>query len=404
MRKLYVAMVGLPARGKSTLARRMCEGLTDEGIRAAIFNNGDVRRAMLGVASADPEFYNPGNATGRETREHIALRNMEAARDFLAAGGEVAILDATNASRARRQAIEAFLTDHPVLFVECVNEDPLLLDACIRRKCRLPEFRDVGEDAALESFLRRISYYESIYSPVGEAGAERYWICVDATANRILAESPCDGSPYYPAIRDILVSTWVRCLYLARHGQTSFNVEGRIGGDPLLTNKGLAQAGALAAHMQEKNIPWLFTSTRRRSHQTAAPLLAGRPDANVMALREFDEIWAGECEGMRYEEIRSQRPDVTKGRNADKYGYAYPGGESYAMLRERVRRGMRRALFLAADSPLMIVGHQAINRIILSLFLLQRSEDIPYIYIPQNQYYHISTTPRRKLFELVRFL
>ncbi len=68
-----------------------------------------------------------------------------------------------------------------------------------------------------------------------------------------------------------------------------------------------------------------------------------------------------------------------------------------------MRRGLRRALFLAGDSPLMIIGHQAINRILLSLFLLQRSEDVPFIYIPQNQYYHISTTPRRKLFELVRF-
>ena len=401
MRKLYVVMVGLPARGKSTLARRICEGLTDEGTRAAIFNNGDVRRALMGPESTEPEFYNPDNAFGKEARELIARRNLENAKTFLAEGGDVAILDATNASRARRQSIEEFLTDHPVLFVECVNEDPLLLDACVRRKCDLPEYRAVEESVALESFQRRISYYESIYTPVGE---ERYWMCVDATANRILAESPCDGSPHYPAIRDVVVSTWVRCLYLARHGQTSFNVEGRIGGDPDLTAKGLAQANALARHMGDKSIPWLFTSTRKRSHQTAAPLLEDRPKVNVMALKEFDEIWAGDCEGLRYEDIQRDRPEVMTARHADKYGFAYPGGESYAMLRERVRRGLRRALFLAADSPLMIVGHQAINRIVLSLFLQQRSEDIPYIYIPQNQYYHISTTPRRKLFELVRFV
>ena len=52
----------------------------------------------------------------------------------------------------------------------------------------------------------------------------------------------------------------------------------------------------------------------------------------------------------------------------------------------------------------MIIGHQAINRVVLSLFLRRRTEDIPYIYIPQNQYYLISTTARRKLFELVRFM
>jgi len=118
---------------------------------------------------------------------------------------------------------------------------------------------------------------------------------------------------------------------------------------------------------------------------------------------EFDEIFAGECEGMRYEDIRRDRPEVASARTADKYGYAYPGGESYAALNERVRRGLARALFLARDDPLLIVGHQAINRTVLSLFLHQRNENVPYIYIPQNQYYHISVTPRRKLFELIKF-
>lgn len=400
MRKLYVAMVGLPARGKSTLARRICEALCDEGIRAAMFNNGDVRRALMGPESTDPGFYDPSNSFGKQARELIARRNMQQAQEFLATGGEVAILDATNASRARRQGIEATLTDHPVLFIECVNEDPVLLEACIQRKTLLPEYKDFTTADALENFLQRIRYYEAIYSPVGE---ERYWMCVDATANRILAENPCDGSPYYPAIREIVVSTWVRSLILARHGQTEFNVEGIIGGDPPLTAKGQAQAQAMAAHLQGVEIPYLFTSTRRRSHQTAAPLLAERPCTQHLAMKEFDEIWAGDCEGLSYEYIRTHMPEVTQGRNANKFSYAYPNGESYAILKERVQRGMRRALFLAADSPLMIVGHQAINRVILSLFLLQRSEDVPFIYIPQNQYYHISTTPRRKLFEMIRF-
>ena len=106
---------------------------------------------------------------------------------------------------------------------------------------------------------------------------------------------------------------------------------------------------------------------------------------------------------MLYSEIRRRMPEVTAGRNADKYGYAYPNGESYAILRERVQRGLRRALFLAGDAPLLIVGHQAINRVLLSLFLRQRSEDVPYIHIPQNQYYHISLTPSRKVFERIPY-
>ncbi|MBQ9578938.1 MAG: histidine phosphatase family protein, partial [Ottowia sp.] len=269
MQKLYVVMVGLPARGKSTLARRIRQGLSDEGIRTQIFNNGDLRRALIGAESTEPDFYNPANIQSREIREQICLRNMELARNWLTGEGDVAILDATNASRARRGYIEKKLSDYPVLFVECVNEDPLLLATCIRRKTGLPEYASYTEEGALASFMERIKYYETIYSPLDN---EKYWLCVDSTANRILAERPLESSPHYPAIREIVTSVWTNSLYLARHGQTEFNVQGRIGGDPPLTGKGREQAKALARHLRNEAIEWVFTSTRLRSHETAAPL------------------------------------------------------------------------------------------------------------------------------------
>ena len=400
MHKLYVAMVGLPGRGKSTMARRIRDGLAAEGINARIFNNGDMRRKLLGAESTSPDFYNPDNSFGREARELICRRNLEAMQDYLNGDGEVAILDATNVSRQRRMMIENTLKNHPVLFVECMNEDPLLLNAFIRRKADLPEYAEYTKDEAVESFMKRIEYYETIYNHIGK---EKYWMCVDAAANRVLAEQPCESSPFYPAIREIVVSMWIESLYLARHGQTEFNVQGRIGGDPPLTARGRAQADALARHLDGKRLDWVFTSTRMRSHETAAPVLENHRDAHVMALREFDEIWAGDCENMLYSEIREKMPEVTAQRNANKYSYVYPNGESYAILQERVRRGLRRALFLAGNAPFLILGHQAINRVLLSLFLRQRTEDVPYIHIPQNQYYHIQLTPTRKLFERIPY-
>ncbi len=400
MQKLYVAMVGLPGRGKSTVARRIRDGLDADGIKAKIFNNGDMRRQLMGDDSTKPEFFDPNNSFGREARELICRRNLENAQKWLMYGGEVAILDATNVSQSRRRFIEHTLTDYPVLFLECVNEDPLLLNACIRKKADLPEYEGYTKEEALKSFMQRVEHYESEYEHVGD---EKYWMIVDTTANRVLDEHPCESSPYYPAIREIVTNMWVSSLYLARHGQTEFNVQGRIGGDPPLTAKGRAQAQALAGHMRHVRLDWVFTSTRMRSHETAAPVLETHPNSHVMALREFDEIWAGICENMLYSEIREKMPEVTAGRNANKYSYMYPEGESYAILQERVRRGIRRALFLAGDTPMLIVGHQAINRVILSLFLRQRTEDVPYMHIPQNQYYHIQLSPNRKLFERVPY-
>jgi broad specificity phosphatase PhoE len=51
----------------------------------------------------------------------------------------------------------------------------------------------------------------------------------------------------------------------------------------------------------------------------------------------------------------------------------------------------------------MIVGHQAVNRLILSHFLYRRDVDVPYIYIPQDRFYHIVSTQNKKLFELKRY-
>lgn len=400
MRKLYVAMVGLPGRGKSTMARRIYDGLKADGFSARIFNNGETRRKLFGDESADPDFFNPNNSFGRQARELICLRNIEAAREWMNAGGDVAILDATNVSRARRKFIEENCKDHPVLFVECVNEDPLLLNACLRRKAELPEYAEYSRDEALASFMKRVEHYETAYEHLRD---EKFWMCVDTTANRVLAEEPAESSPYYAAIREIAVSVWIKSLYLARHGQTEFNVQGRIGGDPPLTAKGRVQALALANRLKNVELDWVFTSTRMRSHETAIPVLETHPNARSMSLREFDEIWAGDCENMLYDEIREKMPEITAARNANKYGYAYPNGESYAILQERVRRGLRRALFLAADTPLLILGHQAINRVLISLFLRQRTEDVPYIHIPQNQLFHVELTPYRKLFQRVPY-
>jgi len=398
---LYIALVGLPARGKSFLAARLLEGLEADGLKVRLFNNGDLRRSRLGAASSLPEFYAPENESARRQREELARINMEQARDFLAGGGNVAVLDAANISRQRRRVLEENLTDAPILFIECINNDAELLEASIERKAGLPEFSGFGLAAAKESFVRRIGYYERLYAPLRE---ERHFVRVETLHNRILEERDCAGIPFYIQIRDILVSDWVRHLYLLRHGQSEYNAQNRIGGDSGLTGKGRKQAEALAAHFQPFDLPYIFTSSRKRAKETAAPLLQGHPGSIHIMLPEFDEISAGECEGMSYTEIRRNLPKEYAARQADKYAYVYPGGEGYITLKDRVGKGFRKALFLSGAAPgIVIIGHQAINRMILSLFFFRRNESVPYIYVPQNEYFHIVSTHRQTLLELVRF-
>ena len=401
MEKLYIVMVGLPARGKSTIALRLYEGLSAEGINARIFNNGELRRTHLGPDSSLPEFYHPDNAEGRIRREQLAQINAVAARTFLEENGQVAILDATNASRSRRDFLRARFDNHPILYIECVNDDEELLTLSIERKTSLPEFSHLSAQEAASGFLERIGYYQRIYASPAEEGC---YLCVDTLRNRILAERLPTRVPYYLHIRELLVSDWIRELHLARHGESRFNLEGRIGGDAPLTERGRAQAAALAGHFHNKHVPYIFTSLRLRARETVAFISEAHPEARIIPLSELDEIDAGACDSMSYEDIRRKWPAEFAARARDKYHYIYPGGEGYVTMHERVERGFRKALFLSGGQPgTVLIGHQAVNRMILSLFLFRRTEDVPYIYIPQDQCYYIVATHRKKLFELVRF-
>jgi broad specificity phosphatase PhoE/predicted kinase len=400
-RKLYIVMVGLPAMGKSTIAHKLCRNLEQEGLDARIFNNGDLRRSLLDMDTSRPEFYDPRNREGASIREKIAIANLEAARSYLRHGGKVAIVDATNASRGRRRTIMRTLSDHPLLFVECLNQDQDLILTSIEQKAKMAEFRGLSLDEAVASFQRRIEYYRSIYVALEE---EPNFVVIDSLHHQILREKLEEEPPHYQLIRDLLITDWIRNLFLVRHGETYYNTEDRVGGDSRLTRKGLEQSRQMAEHFASQDIPHIFTSTKERTRQMGALIARRQRDARVFQLPELDEIDSGICEGMSYEEIRTLHPEVYQARQREKYHYVYPGGESYAMLHQRVGKGLKKALYICGNAErLMIVGHRAVNRTILSHFLYRPTQDVPYIYVPQDRYFHIISTQTVKHIELMRY-
>jgi broad specificity phosphatase PhoE/predicted kinase len=399
--KLYIVMVGLPARGKSTMANKIKEDLRNDSVKARIFNNGDLRRKLFPMNTSIAEFYNPEDREGMAIREKIAMINMEGARNYLRDGGDVAILDATNVSLARRKKIQAYLNDYPILFIECINNNEEILDASIRRKIDTSEFRHLTKEEAIKTFEKRILYYVSIYTPLK---MESNFIKIDSLYKKVMQEEIKDNLPYYDQIRDFLVMDTVKHLYLIRHGETYFNLENRIGGDSPLTGNGRLQAKALAEYFSKKEIPLIFTSDKKRTIQTAEPIKALQKKCTIIPLAEFDEIDSGICESMSYEEIRREMPDIYKARKKDKYNYIYPEGEGYATMKQRIDRGVNKVLYLSGTSKnIMIIGHRAANRMILSHFLFRREEDVPYIYIPMDMFYYISASQKRKLFQLKRY-
>lgn len=394
-------MVGLPARGKSTIANKLKENLDKDKIRTRIFNNGDLRRKLPREDTSKPEFYDPNNKEAAELREKLAFSNLQRAKKYLQREGRVAILDATNVSPIRREKITHFLNNHPQLFIECINQDEDILEASIFRKVTLPEFAGLDRKTAIQVFKQRIDYYRTIYQPLKN---EKNYVRLNSLDNQIVEEAIIDTIPYYERIRDFLVTDTVKNLFLLRHGETYFNLEDRIGGNSELTEKGKAQAEALAEHFRARKIFYVFTSQMKRTVQTAEPICELQKQCMIIPLKEFNEIDSGDCECMSYREIRRKMSQVYVDRKQDKYNYIYPNGEGYISMKKRIDNGIKKALYLSSNSQnVMIVGHRAVNRMILSHFLFRRTEDVPYIYIPQDKYYHITATQDKKLFHLKRY-
>lgn len=92
-----------------------------------------------------------------------------------------------------------------------------------------------------------------------------------------------------------------RSIYLCRHGESELNLRGRIGGDSGLSARGKQYAYALANFIRSQSISSLkvWTSHMKRTIQTAEAL--GVPYEQWKALNEID---AGVCEEMTYEEIQ----------------------------------------------------------------------------------------------------
>ena len=160
-------------------------------------------------------------------------------------------------------------------------------------------------------------------------------------------------------------------VFLARHGETEWNAEHRLQGrsDTRLTARGQAHARALAELLADERIDAIYTSTLRRTIDTAAPLAAARglrPEARP----ELAEISYGILEGQAAHELEDPKlRDLWEARRRDKLHFRAPGGESYEELRDRVMPFTEELGRRHASGSVLIVGHRATNRVLLGLLL-----------------------------------
>lgn len=175
-------------------------------------------------------------------------------------------------------------------------------------------------------------------------------------------------------------------LWLARHGQTDWNLEGRWQGQspraPALNETGKAQALAILEQARDLDFSAVYSSDLPRARQTAA-LLAGSLDLPVTVEPRLREMDLGLWEGMLHDEIRTQFPLEFAQRMRDPMHTRAPGGESPVDVAERVIPAIDEIASRHPGESVLIVSH-GISLAILSCHALDTPLECVYEYIPEN--------------------
>jgi probable phosphoglycerate mutase len=113
----------------------------------------------------------------------------------------------------------------------------------------------------------------------------------------------------------------MRLLLLARHGQSLFNVEGLVNGDPSL-DRGLSPAGVdeatrLGAQIAGQTVDLCVTSEFPRAQETARIALAGQPSPITTRIdQDLNDIRIGALEGKTLEDYRAWSDDLDQPHHA----------------------------------------------------------------------------------------
>jgi len=146
-------------------------------------------------------------------------------------------------------------------------------------------------------------------------------------------------------------------LYLIRHGQSTYNAEGRIQGqsDVPLSPLGRRQGQAVARALAGDPIETIFASRLRRAAETAE-FLARALGLTVTHDPRLVEVDAGEFQDRMRAEILVEHPGVLARWRSGQLDFAFPGGESR---RDVIRRGREalEAICHAGHAHAAVVSH-----------------------------------------------
>jgi len=308
------------------------------------------------------------------------------------------------------------------VFIESLCDDAEILEKNYRMKLDNDDYKNSDPSQARADFLERVKAYEARYETVEDdecAGAIRY-IKLFNVGQKVVMKS-CSG--YVCANLGFYLSNIHICprkIWLMRHAETEAQRKGQLGSvSGAITYSGarycrevaqivyqqrqkyieagesdsadvLVLTGTAPVHMSTCEALKVASHSEGKLGREAAECLAKLPIMSTSLLNELD---GGDCNGMNYEQIYQEFPDIWAERERDKLNFRYPGagGESYVDVIHRL--GPVIIELERQHRSLLVISHLAVMKCIYGYFLNTPMQDIPNLKLALHTCYELTLTP-----------
>ena len=164
-------------------------------------------------------------------------------------------------------------------------------------------------------------------------------------------------------------------LIFVRHGETAYNAENRLQGqrDTPLNARGREQARAIGGTLRTLLGPEIdrldeaqafFASPLERARETMeiARRAMGLEPERYRLDPVLKELSFGVWEGLTWSEIETKDPKGLRARRKDRWSFVPGGGESYAMLADRLRPWLD-----GLNEHAFVISHGGVARVLMAL-------------------------------------
>ncbi|MFC1533189.1 histidine phosphatase family protein [Thermodesulfobacteriota bacterium] len=166
-------------------------------------------------------------------------------------------------------------------------------------------------------------------------------------------------------------------VHFIRHGQTDWNLEGRIQGqsESRLTELGRKQALNLCKRLDSITFDSVYSSSSIRAYDTAQILINNR-SVEIRKLDSLREIELGAWEGRLKDDVKESEPEEYYSFYNDPSQFNFFGMETFYELQKRALSTFEWVVKNDRGKEILIVGHGAWIKALLSYFENRPMKDL----------------------------